>query len=210
MSKGLMNAAVYVAFGLICCVLLWRPWTPDEASLGFKSADEEMRVLLQKQADERQTGAKASGNTKEPASGTTAGSSEKAKTKEAQAGSATAMPAAASGAAGSSASAVQAADGAQAGAGQAQPAETAAAPDPKQPPPAEAKAPAQPGKINLNTATAEQLDELPGIGPSRAQAIIAVRQKLGGKFTSVNQLLEVKGIGDKMLEKIAPLVTVGP
>lgn len=66
------------------------------------------------------------------------------------------------------------------------------------------------GKLNLNTAGAEQLDELPGIGPSRAQAILELRQRLGGKFRSADQLLEVKGIGEKTLEKIRPLVTVEP
>ncbi|WP_162238588.1 helix-hairpin-helix domain-containing protein, partial [Paenibacillus sp. A3] len=67
-----------------------------------------------------------------------------------------------------------------------------------------------PGKINLNTATAKQLDELPGIGASRAQAIVELRKKLGGSFKSVDQLLEVKGIGEKMLQKIKPLVTLEP
>ncbi len=64
------------------------------------------------------------------------------------------------------------------------------------------------GKINLNTATAEQLDALPGIGESRAKAILEVRERLGGRFTRVEQLLEVKGIGEKMLEKIRPHVTL--
>ncbi|WP_231884818.1 helix-hairpin-helix domain-containing protein [Paenibacillus elgii] len=66
------------------------------------------------------------------------------------------------------------------------------------------------GKINLNTATAKQLDELPGIGASRAEAIVELRKKLGGSFKSVDQLLEVKGIGEKMLKKIKPLVTLEP
>jgi len=65
-------------------------------------------------------------------------------------------------------------------------------------------------KVNLNTATLQQLDELPGIGESKAKAIIAHREKLGGKFRSVDQLLDVKGIGEKMLEKMRPLITVEP
>ncbi|WP_212741249.1 ComEA family DNA-binding protein [Paenibacillus naphthalenovorans] len=69
---------------------------------------------------------------------------------------------------------------------------------------------AKSGKLNLNTATAEQLDDLPGVGPSRAQAILELRQRLGGKFRSPDQLLEVKGIGAKTLEKIKPHVTVEP
>jgi competence protein ComEA len=63
------------------------------------------------------------------------------------------------------------------------------------------------GKVNLNTATQDQLEELPGIGPAYAQAIIAERQRRGG-FTSVNELRSVRGIGDKRFAQLAPLVTV--
>jgi competence protein ComEA len=63
------------------------------------------------------------------------------------------------------------------------------------------------GKVNLNTATQAQLEELPGIGPTYAQAIIAERQRRGG-FTSVNDLRSVRGIGDKRFAELAPLVTV--
>jgi competence protein ComEA len=63
------------------------------------------------------------------------------------------------------------------------------------------------GKVNLNTATQAQLEELPGIGPTYAQAIIAERQRKGG-FTSVNDLRSVRGIGDKRFAELAPLVTV--
>jgi competence protein ComEA len=63
------------------------------------------------------------------------------------------------------------------------------------------------GKVNLNTATQAQLEELPGIGPTYAQAIIAERQRRGG-FTSVNDLRSVHGIGDKRFAELAPLVTV--
>jgi competence protein ComEA len=67
---------------------------------------------------------------------------------------------------------------------------------------------AAPGaKVNLNTATQAQLEELPGIGPTYAQSIIAERQKRGG-FKSVNELREVRGIGDKRFAELAPLVTV--
>jgi competence protein ComEA len=62
-------------------------------------------------------------------------------------------------------------------------------------------------KLNLNTATQAQLEELPGIGPTYAQAIIAERERRGG-FTSVNELRSVRGIGDKRFSEIAPLVTV--
>jgi competence protein ComEA len=63
------------------------------------------------------------------------------------------------------------------------------------------------GKLNLNTATQAQLEELPGIGPTYAQAIIAERERRGG-FTSVNELRSVRGIGDKRFSEIAPLVAV--
>jgi competence protein ComEA len=61
--------------------------------------------------------------------------------------------------------------------------------------------------INLNTATVEQLDTLPGVGPVRAAAIVAWR-RANGKFTSVDQLGEVDGIGPGRLEKLRPLVRV--
>jgi len=70
-----------------------------------------------------------------------------------------------------------------------------------------ASAPGAGGKLNLNTATEAQLEELPGIGPTYAQAIIAERQRRGG-FTSVNELRSVHGIGDKRFAELAPLVTV--
>jgi competence protein ComEA len=63
------------------------------------------------------------------------------------------------------------------------------------------------GLINLNTATVEQLDTLPGVGPVRAAAIVAWRNA-NGKFTSVDQLGEVDGIGPGRLEKLRPLVRV--
>ena len=63
------------------------------------------------------------------------------------------------------------------------------------------------GKVNLNTATQAQLEDLPGIGPTYAQAIIAERQRRGG-FKSVNELRSVHGIGDKRFAELAPLVTV--
>lgn len=63
------------------------------------------------------------------------------------------------------------------------------------------------GPVDLNTATVEQLDALPGLGPVRAAAIVAWRTN-NGKFTSVDQLGEVDGIGPARLEKLRPLVQV--
>jgi competence protein ComEA len=61
--------------------------------------------------------------------------------------------------------------------------------------------------VDLNTATAEQLDTLPGVGPSTAAAIIAHRDQ-NGPFTSVDQLLDVRGIGEAKLEQLRGLVSV--
>jgi len=61
--------------------------------------------------------------------------------------------------------------------------------------------------INLNTATADQLEAIPGIGPVLAQRIIEYRQT-HGRFQSVDELLEVRGIGPKRLENMRPYVVV--
>ncbi len=63
------------------------------------------------------------------------------------------------------------------------------------------------GRVNLNTADVAALDTLPRIGPALAQRIIDWREQ-NGRFTSVEDLLAVPGIGDKMLEGLRDLVTV--
>lgn len=63
------------------------------------------------------------------------------------------------------------------------------------------------GLINLNTATLEQLDTLPGIGPATAEKIIAYREQSGG-FQSVEDLQEVPGIGDAKFAELKDKVTV--
>lgn len=62
-------------------------------------------------------------------------------------------------------------------------------------------------RLNLNTATSEQLITLPGIGPSYAERILEWRNK-NGNFTSIDQLLQIKGIGEKRLEELRPLLEV--
>jgi competence protein ComEA len=68
--------------------------------------------------------------------------------------------------------------------------------------------PAPTGKINVNTATAEQFSTLPGVGPKLAARIVEQRQK-AGSFKTVQELLNVKGIGEKNFEKIQGYLTLG-
>lgn len=63
------------------------------------------------------------------------------------------------------------------------------------------------GKVNINTATAEQLQTLQGIGPAKAAAIIAYREE-HGPFQKAEDLLNVSGIGQKSLEKIKEQIVV--
>lgn len=63
------------------------------------------------------------------------------------------------------------------------------------------------GKVNLNTADIAALDTLPGVGPATAKAIIDWRDA-NGRFTAVEDLLSVTGIGDKTLAELRDLVTV--
>jgi comEA protein len=71
---------------------------------------------------------------------------------------------------------------------------------------AKKKPPAHP--ININTATATELQQVPGIGPSTSQKILDTRKSYGA-FKSVDDLLAIKGIGPKKLEKMRKYLTVG-
>jgi comEA protein len=62
-------------------------------------------------------------------------------------------------------------------------------------------------KININEATVEQLDQLPGIGPSKAKAIVAYREK-EGSFAVIEDIMKVKGIGPKIFAKIKDQLSV--
>ena len=62
--------------------------------------------------------------------------------------------------------------------------------------------------IDLNTADIYDLDRLPGIGPSKAEAILAYREE-HGPFQSVEDLLAVSGIGEVTLENLRPYITAG-
>jgi len=61
--------------------------------------------------------------------------------------------------------------------------------------------------VNINTASVEELQALPGIGSARAEEIVALR-KTRGSFRTVDELLEVRGIGPAMLERMRPQVTL--
>jgi competence protein ComEA len=61
--------------------------------------------------------------------------------------------------------------------------------------------------VNLNTATAAQIASLPGVGPKAAQRIIEYRQKSGG-FKKIEELMNVKGIGEKSFLKLKSLIVV--
>lgn len=62
--------------------------------------------------------------------------------------------------------------------------------------------------VNLNTATPAQLETLPGIGGAAAKRIVEYRQK-NGAFKKIEELMNVKGIGEKSFLKLKPLITVG-
>ncbi|HWH01343.1 MAG TPA: ComEA family DNA-binding protein [Pilimelia sp.] len=74
-------------------------------------------------------------------------------------------------------------------------------------PPGPGPAPAPGGRVNLNTATASQLDALPGVGPVLAQRIVAHREQRGA-FRAVSDLRAVDGIGAARFEQLKDLVTV--
>jgi len=61
--------------------------------------------------------------------------------------------------------------------------------------------------LNVNLASQEELEELPGIGPVKAKAIVEFREK-NGPFRTVEDLVQVPGIGKKTLEKLLPHITV--
>ncbi len=69
--------------------------------------------------------------------------------------------------------------------------------------------PAETAPVNVNTATEAELIRLPFIGPTKAAAILARRQKVGS-FKRLEDMLHVRGIGKKTLARLRPYVTVDP
>jgi competence protein ComEA len=74
-------------------------------------------------------------------------------------------------------------------------------------PPAPAASAASPAPVNLNTATIAQLESLPGIGRVTAERIVEYREQHGG-FKRVEDLMNVRGIGERSFLNLKPLVTV--
>ena len=66
---------------------------------------------------------------------------------------------------------------------------------------------AQDGVVNVNTATPAQLEQLPGVGAVRARAIVRFRQEQGG-IKSLDELTQVRGIGEALLRKLRPHLTL--
>jgi competence protein ComEA len=64
------------------------------------------------------------------------------------------------------------------------------------------------GRVVLNRASLGDLQRLPGVGAKRAEAILEVRAKLGGRFRDLRDLLRVRGIGLRSLKRIEPLVVL--
>ncbi len=64
------------------------------------------------------------------------------------------------------------------------------------------------GKVNINTASVEQLEALPGVGPKLAARIVEYRQK-SGTFKNAEELINVRGIGEKSFARLQPYVSVG-
>jgi competence protein ComEA len=82
-------------------------------------------------------------------------------------------------------------------------------PPPAPPPPSHGQAtPDDP--VYLNTANVDDLRRLPGIGEKRANAIVALRARLGGRLHAVEDLMKVKGIGRVTLKRLRPLVRLDP
>ena len=75
--------------------------------------------------------------------------------------------------------------------------------------PAQEKAAAAAVMLNLNTATQAELEKLPGVGAATAKSILDYRQKNGG-FKKIEELMNVKGIGEKSFLKLKPQITVTP
>ena len=86
---------------------------------------------------------------------------------------------------------------------------TATPPAPDEPAHTRGRVRLAPGEhVVLNAATEDDLTKLPGVGPVRARAVLALRARMGGRFRAIEDLMRVKGIGRKTLQRIRPLVVL--
>ncbi|WP_426447866.1 helix-hairpin-helix domain-containing protein [Paenibacillus sp. S-38] len=224
--KMTLFAVILAACGLFLMLGVAKPWSGGEAADGFAAVDDEMRLLLKASAEEKnpaqaakESGGAAAGPESTADKGSAAaesktqGSAEAAalssQPKESAGGTAnepkpqSGGPVPSAGGQSTESGAPAAADGG--------PVPAAGAPSGGNGPVSQSRAESTEGPgalLHLNQATAEQLDALPGIGPSRAAAIIELRKKRGGAFRSLDELLEIKGIGEKSLQKLKPLLTL--
>ena len=67
----------------------------------------------------------------------------------------------------------------------------------------------QKAKVNINTATASELESLPRVGPKVAERIVEFRTQ-NGNFKKIEDIMKIRGIGEKIFEQIKDLITVGP
>jgi competence protein ComEA len=75
--------------------------------------------------------------------------------------------------------------------------------------PAHAKKTPPTHPVDINAATVKELEELPGVGPTTAKAIVEFRAK-SGRFRRVEDLLVIRGISESKLQKMRPYITIGP
>lgn len=75
-------------------------------------------------------------------------------------------------------------------------------------PPKASNAVTEDGKVILNLASVEDLQRLPGVGRKRAESILALREKLGGRFKRLTDLLRIRGIGVRRLKQWTPLLVL--
>jgi competence protein ComEA len=212
----ILLAAVVAALGWLG-YSVWRSGTPAGATTGWHSANEEMKQLLEQQTDEwmnknksAQTVSKVPSASGKQVDGTINSSGSAAKAVEIADVEPTASGPSSGSSPGSS-SGPSSGPSYVSGSSDAEPAE----PKPADPLPAAsipkpaAQKKAEAGLIHLNKATEAQLTAIPGIGASKAKAIIAHRKQIG-RYQSVDQLLDVKGIGDKLLDKMKPYLLIDP